>query len=337
MELNNIPISQVMSPKALAVRQDEPDGFGPQRSRHTHCASFVPYGQATEEYNISTPREGFVRSRRLIYDEQIAYDENSVELEKRARLMVMSCDSRSQEVDIQVAEVRETLELRKAELKRHMKVLRNQAEANYPGVRTRTATALFQESFELAECRAELSMQEANNADLRCLAEHEYNVATNVVQEGREFYRYVESQARGFATMYMREEARCLQRRYDYEHQEARLDDLRRHQREFDELTHNLNEAHNRSLSDAETSCRRRFQSEAQQYEKAMYARLENESQTCRTLRERIAEQADDEDSRKQSNVNQVKQLTDELSELSIKYRSDEAHSQRQLREHEFR
>eukprot|EP00971_Amphidinium_carterae_P245810 4881857-Amphidinium_carterae.2 len=84
--------------------------------------------------------------------------------------------------------------------------------------------------------RAQLRCAECNMSDLQHIAEHEHNIAREVVREGRQCFSYIEQQARGFS----QEEANTARNKCDHELSLYRKADARRQQEQFSELQRTL-------------------------------------------------------------------------------------------------
>eukprot|EP00971_Amphidinium_carterae_P034211 673628-Amphidinium_carterae.1 len=65
--------------------------------------------------------------------------------------------------------------------------------------RTRQWHRSHEEATEIAILTARFGCAESQMQDLEKFAEHEHNVARSILNEGRQFYVYVEQQARGFS------------------------------------------------------------------------------------------------------------------------------------------
>eukprot|EP00971_Amphidinium_carterae_P044486 874893-Amphidinium_carterae.1 len=74
------------------------------------------------------------------------------------------------------------------------------------------ATSTDGEAEEIASLKARLSCVERNAHDLHLMAEHEHNIAREVVREGRQFFAFIEDRARGFG----QEEAVTAREKCDY-------------------------------------------------------------------------------------------------------------------------
>eukprot|EP00971_Amphidinium_carterae_P023554 464719-Amphidinium_carterae.2 len=106
--------------------------------------------------------------------------------------------------------------------------------------------------------RAELRCAECNMNDLQRIAEHEHTVAREVLRQGRQFYSYIEQQARGFS----QEEAHIARNKFDHELSLYRKADARRQQEQFSELQRTLRSSNEEEMARHSHSVRDQYQHE---------------------------------------------------------------------------
>eukprot|EP00971_Amphidinium_carterae_P092657 1835093-Amphidinium_carterae.1 len=90
------------------------------------------------------------------------------------------------------------------------------------------------------------------------MAEHEHNVAREVVREGRQFFAFIEDRARGFS----QEEAVTAREKCDYGLSLYRKSDARRQQEHFSQLQQTLRTSNEEEMARSRLNLRSQYQLE---------------------------------------------------------------------------
>eukprot|EP00971_Amphidinium_carterae_P319492 6349663-Amphidinium_carterae.1 len=157
-----------------------------------------------------------------------------------AQQLIASIATSTEGVQTETVRMTETISARQDLLRNHLEQVPEQV-AIVAGLRnktiwTRRETHTLEEAEEIASLKAQLSCVECNACDLKIVAEHEHNVAREVVREGRQFFACIEDRARGFS----QEEATTARETCDYELTLNRKADARRQQEHFSQVQQTL-------------------------------------------------------------------------------------------------
>eukprot|EP00971_Amphidinium_carterae_P263705 5231711-Amphidinium_carterae.2 len=157
-----------------------------------------------------------------------------------AQQMIASIATATEGVQTETVRMTEAISARQDLLRNHLEQVPEHvaivAGLKNKTIRTRQQTHTLEEAEEIACLQARLSCVECNARDFKIVAEHEHNIAQEVVREGRQFFAFIEDRARGFS----QEEATTARERCDYELSLYRKADARRQQKHFSQLQQTL-------------------------------------------------------------------------------------------------
>eukprot|EP00971_Amphidinium_carterae_P050345 991896-Amphidinium_carterae.3 len=186
--------------------------------------------------------------------------------------------------------------------------------------RTRQWQKSHEDATEIAVLTARLGCAESNMQDLEKFAEHEHNVAKCILTEGRQFYVYVEQQARGFSQA----ESNAARSNADIELRRYRQADVVRQQHLLGNLERQMEQANKEALDQHRLTVGERYRTEfvaklssVQQQIEMMEVLCERQRRAIdnRRLEELIAV-AEDRSRQQEHHSNQLEQRLKQVSEM---------------------
>eukprot|EP00971_Amphidinium_carterae_P214718 4260878-Amphidinium_carterae.1 len=113
--------------------------------------------------------------------------------------LIASIQTSAEGVMTETMTLQRAMVTRREKLTEHLESVPSSLVNGCQAQRTRQWHRSREEAAEIATLTAQLSCAESNIRDLEQVSAFEHNVARSILTEGRQFYLYVEQQAKGFS------------------------------------------------------------------------------------------------------------------------------------------